>query len=208
MRRSTIVVILVALAALALGAAPAVARPDALRQSPSGNVQASYMFVFTGTSSTMTPVAGAPGAYLFTMPLTSIAQPVIWFTVRPSRMTGTLPMTQFAGLWGLPGNSSFAVDPPNVAISTVAKGATTTFVAEMSSAIVQVSSASGTPVLQATMTALQGPSLAAVQTSATSFLGQSAKTTSGAPPAAARQTTVFVERSVCAKGNCVPVPIS
>ncbi|MFM8828712.1 MAG: hypothetical protein ACKORG_08885 [Actinomycetota bacterium] len=176
--------------------------------SSSSNVQASYMFVFSGPSATMVPVPGTTGTYTFTMPITSSAQPVIWFTVRPSRMTGTIPMTQFAGLWTLGGNSSFAVDPPNVAITTTRKGVTSTFVASMTSTVVTTDGAAATPVIQATMTALQGASLSAVQTSKTSFLKRWAKAPSSTPKAKAGATTVFIERSVCATGNCVPVPLS
>ncbi|MGI9186414.1 MAG: hypothetical protein ACR2J9_02655 [Gaiellales bacterium] len=205
MRRMITALILVA---LLVGAASALARPAGTRQSPTGNIQASYMFVFNGPTSTMTPVAGSPGVYTFSMPLTSSAQPVIWFTVRPSRMTGTFPMSQFVALWTLNTAFGFSADPPNVAISTTSRGVPNVFVAEMSNAVVQASGVSNTLVLQATMTALQGQSLSAVQGSKTSFLGQSAKTTSASPVTSAKQTTVFVERSVCASGNCVPVPIS
>lgn len=202
------IITVLTLVALLVGAASALAKPAGTRQSNTGNVQASYMFVFNGPSSTMAPVAGQAGVYTFTMPLTSSAQPVIWFTVRPSRMTGTFPMSQFVGLWALKTAFGFAADPPNVAITTTSMGSTNVFVAEMSGATVQASGLSNTLVLQATMTALQNQSLAAVQGSKTSFLGQSAKTTSATPVATAKQTTVFVERSVCASGNCVPVPIS
>ena len=208
MRRITAALVLAAIAALALVAAPAPAKSGGTRQSSTGNIQASYMFVFNGPSSTMTPVAGSPGVYLFSMPLSSPAQPVIWFTVRPSRMTGTFPMAQFAALWSLQGDSGFGADPQNVAISTVAQGVASTFMAEMSSVVLLPNAGAGTAVLQATMTALQGPSLSAMKGSKTSFLGQAAKATSGVPPTTSRQTTVFVERSVCATGNCVPVPIS
>lgn len=202
---------LLAASALAVGAAlagPAISAPARAETGASSNVQASYMFVLTGPSATMTPVAGTTGTYTFTMPITSTSQPVIWFTVRPSRMTGTFPMSQFAGLWTLSGNSSFAVDPPNVAITNTKNGVINTFVASMSSTVLTTTGSSATPVLQATMTALQGSSLTTVKKSKTSFLRRYAATTSSTPTTKQGPTTVFVERSVCATGNCVPVPLS
>ena len=207
-RRSTTILLASAITAGAALAGPALSSPARSESGASSNVQASYMFVFSGPSATMVPVAGTTGTYTFTMPISSSAQPVIWFTVRPSRMTGTFPMSQFAGLWALKGLSSFAVDPPNVAITSTRQGVTNTFVASMSSAVVTTDGAAATPVFQATVTALQGSSLSAVKTSKTSFLRKWAKASSSAPTSKQGATTVFVERSVCATGNCVPVPLS
>lgn len=155
-----------------------------------GNIQASYMFVVSGGSSTVTPVPGSTTSYALSMPMPSSTQPVIWFTVRPSRMTGTMPLSQFTGMWTQTNNGAFGfwVNPPNVAFTTVSGGNMSTFVAAMSSATLQVDATTGAATLAATLTALTG--------------------STSAPPAQADKTTIFVERSVCASGKCVPKPIN
>ena len=207
-RRARRAALLAATGAVALAIAGSGTAIAASSQHPTQTptpMKASYMFVFSGASATMTPVAGSTGTYTFAMPIKSSKTPVIWFTVRPTRDTGTMPMSNFVGLWSLSGTESFAAIPPNVAIATTNGSSTTTFIAAMSApSIVSSKAAGGAIVLQATMTALQGQSLAAVQTSSTSFLKRHAKAASSAPAPQSGPTTVFIERSICSKGQCVP----
>jgi hypothetical protein len=147
---------LIALAAVGL----AVAAPAALAQATRAKV--SLLFVLEGTSARLDPVEGQAGTYTFTMPIRTAKHPVIWFTDRPARDAGTLPMAAFVGLWSARGSNAFSADPPNVAINYASGGKPTTLIATMSSpAIIPNTARPGTPQLQATMTAVSEEQLAA-----------------------------------------------
>ena len=149
---------LIALAAAAL----AVAAPAAIAQTspaPVPSQQArnatSYLFVFDTETAQMAPIAGKKDAYTFTMPMRSVRHGVTWFTDRPDRDAGTLPMKSFVRLWSSPGADSFGQDPPNVALNFTLGGGERTFIATMSAPkIVPSRAGDGTTSFQARMTAV------------------------------------------------------
>lgn len=117
--------------------------------------QGTLLFVFDGPSSRMAPVNGQAGTYTLTIPLTSAKQSVTWFTDRPVRDAGLLPMNVFVGLWAQRGDNTFASDPPNIAIAYTAKGKNKTLIATMSVPVIRPKGPSrSTPTLQATIKVL------------------------------------------------------
>ncbi len=158
---------LTALAAAALaiavlaGVSQAAAAPV---KSEQARIATSYLFVFEGETAQMAPITGRAGAYTFTMPIRSAKHRVTWFTDRPARDAGALPMKSFVALWSRPGADSFAADPPNVAINYTSGGGDRTFIATMSSPrIVQSAATPGTPSLRATMTAVPRDAVTALE---------------------------------------------
>ena len=121
----------------------------------------SMLFVTEGPIAQMAPVEGQAGTYTFTMPIRTAKQPVIWFTDRPARDAGTLPMRNFVGLWSAKGTNTFATDPPNVAIVYTSGGKEKTLIATMTSPVIIPSTAISLTLLQATMTAVPEAQLAA-----------------------------------------------
>ena len=162
MRPRTLITLTAATLAIAAPAAVAQASPAQAQQARNAT---SYLFVFDTETAQMAPIAGKKDAYTFTMPMRSVRHGVTWFTDRPDRDAGTLPMKAFVRLWQRPGADSFGQDPPNVALNFTLGGDERTFIATMSSPkIVASRTGDGTKSLQATMTAvphndLRGPTV-------------------------------------------------
>ncbi len=161
MRPRTRTALAAAVLAVAAPVALAHASPDTGQTAHAKQSKASLLYVFEGQRAQMAPVEGQAGAYTFTMPIRTARQPVIWFTDRPARDAGTLSMRNFVGLWSASGTSTFATDPPNVAIAYTSGGKQKTFIATMTSpVIIPPTAMPGTAKLQATMTAVPEAQLA------------------------------------------------
>jgi len=186
-----------AVAILGAWTASAIAAPHAAQASPVNHTtQASFLFTAWAPKAQMTPVEGVPGTYTFTMPLRSAEQAVVWFTDRPVRDAGMMPMNAFVGLWAIRKEKSFATDPPNVAIEYVANGRRRAFIATMTAPVIQsAGSGADATVLQATMTAVpvdQVRQLAA----GTRHIGIHAKRATldpSLPPVHQRVVTLFID---------------
>lgn len=83
----------------------------------------SFLFVFQADDATLTPTSDAE-TYAFDSSLdcTELAEcgSVVWFTDRPVRDSGTMPIEAFVALWSEMGEDTFRTDPPNVAIESAA----------------------------------------------------------------------------------------
>lgn len=92
----------------------------ACRDSSTSTSTPSYLFVLTGRNTEFTPSAGQSDTILMSMELgceqIDDCPPVIWFTDRPIRDSGSMSAAQFVGLWTVEGSDGFGADPPNVAI--------------------------------------------------------------------------------------------
>ena len=185
------------LAILGAWTASAISAPHTSQASPVNHTtQASFLFTAWAPTAQMTPVEGAPDTYTFTMPLRSTEQAVVWFTDRPVRDAGMMPMNAFVGLWAIRKEKSFATDPPNVAIEYVANGRRRAFIATMTAPVIQsTGSGADATVLQATMTAVpvdQVRQLAA----GTRHIGIHAKRATldpSLPPVHQRVVTLFID---------------
>lgn len=128
-----------------------------------------YLYVFDGRGAKMTPVAGKPGTFDFTMPIGAGDRVVTWFTDRPVRDAGHMSMKTFVEWWASDEPDSFKVDPPNVAISSGRR----TMIATMSDASLRTSKTGGDE-LRATMTMIPGKAAKAIA-QGDSHLGSHAK---------------------------------
>jgi hypothetical protein len=200
--------LMTALFALAVALTGALAVPAVA--ATSDNTPA-YLFAFDGRDAQVAPVSGTPGSFTLTVPITPDNQLVTWFTDRPVRDAGHLPMATFAGLWEDSGNDSFTADPPNVAI-TVGKR---TAIATMTDAAI-ITAADGSKSLQSTMTLVKGAALKKLAKSET-FLAARARLAKGlalAGRVTLPQVSVFVDDSsgtgcsgwkgCCQAANSVP----
>lgn len=68
-----------------------------------------------------------------TLTLQGIAPSTVFFSDRPYRLTGQMPIDYFAGLWDAP-DGPFASDPPNAAISVLANSNEEPAIVELTSA--------------------------------------------------------------------------
>lgn len=98
--------------ALSLGSTPAMAA-----DADAAMTDASLLYAFEGKNVKVKAVPGKNGTFTVTMPLRGPKQLVTWFTDRPIRGAGHLPMDQFVSLWAKDGTDTFKTDPPNVALS-------------------------------------------------------------------------------------------
>lgn len=86
-------------------------------QNTAAKPSRSFLFALSGDTASLKPVSGKPGTFRLVAPLKSIDERVNWFTDRPARDAGTLPLTQFINLWSQDGANSFKNDPPNIALA-------------------------------------------------------------------------------------------
>lgn len=190
------------LALLTAGAAIAVSAPADGHRANATTPAPEYLFVIEGPSARMVPVAGTADAYTFTMPLRSATQWVVWFTDRPIRDSGHLPMTTFVGLWSKPGSTSFGADPPNVAISYAAKGARKTIIATMSQPSVRPRPAPGRPAtLRATMTLVPDRDVKSLADGTSHVSGHAGRAHTGAVPGYLSRPGLFVDGAGGNGGN-------
>ena len=105
-RRSAIVIGLAAACIAALGAQTATA---AKPKPPEQRI--SLLFAQTATKGTMKPVKGTPR---FHLRLQGVNPQVVWFSDRPARQSGQLPVRGFARSWA---GFGFLDDPPNAALT-------------------------------------------------------------------------------------------
>jgi len=111
-RRGVVLGALVTLTlALALGACG---------HEPSAASPPSYLFVMTGRNAEFVFSTDRSDRFRMSMELgcerIDDCPPVIWFTDRPFRDSGSVSADRFVGLWTEEGSASFRSDPPNVAI--------------------------------------------------------------------------------------------
>jgi hypothetical protein len=105
-RRSAIVIGLAAACVAALGAQTATAaKPKPQEQ------HISLLFAQTATKGTMKPIAGTPR---FNLKLYGVNPQVVWFSDRPARQSGQIPVRGFARSWA---GFGFLDDPPNAALT-------------------------------------------------------------------------------------------
>lgn len=115
---------------------------------------ASYLFVFDGKNAELKPVGEKSGTLELTMPLQGTNQLVTWFTDRPVRDAGHTTMRNFVGLWKQDGDESFAVSPPNAALSFNEK----TLIVTMAYAEI-IKTESGSQALKSTLILVKGKAL-------------------------------------------------
>jgi hypothetical protein len=120
----------------------------------SDSVEPSLLFVFDGSDARLEPVRAKPGVFTLTMPVRKSNHLVTWFTDRPVRDAGHLPLESFVNLWNSAEEDSFKNDPPNVAIDAGGK----TLVATMTAPKI-TKSPDGKSSLTTTMTLVSGQSL-------------------------------------------------
>jgi hypothetical protein len=120
----------------------------------SDSVEPSLLFVFDGSDARLEPVRAKPGVFTLTMPVRKSNHLVTWFTDRPVRDAGHLPLESFVNLWNSAEADSFKNDPPNVAIDAAGK----TLVATMTAPKI-TKSPDGKSSLTTTMTLVSGQSL-------------------------------------------------
>lgn len=135
-------------------------------------VQPAYLFAFNGQDAQVAP-AGKPGQFTLTVPVSRSNQLVTWFTDRPNRDAGHMPMELFVDLWSGTRKAGFATDPPNVAITSGKQ----TLIATMTSPVI-LKAADGSASLQSTMTVVAGKALTKLKKSG-SFLAGKAKLAKG-----------------------------
>jgi hypothetical protein len=110
-RRSAIVIGLAAACIAALGAQTATAaKPKPQEQ------HISLLFAQTATKGTMKPVEGTPR---FHLRLQGVNPQVVWFSDRPARKSGQLPVGGFVRSWA---GFGFLDDPPNAALTLLHAG--------------------------------------------------------------------------------------
>lgn len=163
----------------------------------------SYLFVVEGQKARMVPVEGSARTYSFSMPLRDSRHTVTWFTDRPVRDAGHIPMGQFVGLWSRRGGDSFADDPPNVAITYAVGGARRVAIATMTKPGVSGQGWLGSaPALVATMTLVQ-PGRVKALARGKSHVASHAKRagTVGAVPRVLQSPAVFVDGLVAGNGG-------
>ncbi len=163
----------------------------------------SYLFVVEGQKARMVPVEGSARTYSFSMPLRDSRHTVTWFTDRPVRDAGHIPMGQFVGLWSRRGGDSFADDPPNVAVAYTARGARRVAIATMTTPGVAAGGWLGSaPALVATMTLVQ-PNRVKALARGTSHVASHAKRARavGAVPRVLQSPAVFVDGLVAGNGG-------
>lgn len=80
-------------------------------------MQSTAMFIQTAKSGQIYKIKDSKNLYSLT--LHDIAPYVNYFTDRPVRKTGLLPIDKFTQLWTNTDANNFKVDPPNVAIESV-----------------------------------------------------------------------------------------
>ena len=97
-------------AALVLMAAGCLASP-ASGQAAAKPEEVSLLFAQTAPRGTLRP---AEGEGRFTLTLRDVAPQVVWFTDRPARHTGHLPVRGFVNQWA---SFGFVEDPPNAALT-------------------------------------------------------------------------------------------
>lgn len=128
--RRTVTLLTTCFSLVLLPSVTAIASPDqASSPSSSINVQSdkdqngaakpsrSFLFALSGEGASLRPVSGKPGTYRLVAPVKSLDERVNWFTDRPARDAGTLPLKQFINLWSQDGVNSFKNDPPNIALA-------------------------------------------------------------------------------------------
>lgn len=73
------------------------------------------MFLQSAKSGSLVPISAEKGSYLIT--LNNVDPYLSYFSDRPNRVTGLLPLDNFIKLWSH-GSNKFDTNPPNVAIET------------------------------------------------------------------------------------------
>jgi FKBP-type peptidyl-prolyl cis-trans isomerase len=116
------------------------------------------LFVFDGENAALKSVSNAR-KFELTVPLRKTSHLVTWFTDRPNRDAGHIPVKNFVGLWQQGGQDTFKSDPPNVAISFDDK----TLIAKMTNPKI-VKTKDGREVLVSTMTLVKSKSLTQIAT--------------------------------------------
>lgn len=98
-------------------ALPAVAVPAMAAEEDAATPDISLLYAFQGNDVKVKAVPGQRGNFTMTMPVRGPKQPVTWFTDRPVRGAGHIPMDEFVSLWNVEVEDGFKADPPNVALS-------------------------------------------------------------------------------------------
>jgi len=98
---------------VALGAALA---PLAPAQQGSQEQQIGLLFAQTANRGTMKPIEGTPR---FNLKLRGVNSQVVWFSDRPARQSGQIPVPEFTRSWA---GFGFVEDPPNAALTLLRAG--------------------------------------------------------------------------------------
>src|SRR3990167_6104223 len=85
--------------------------------TPAANDQATYLYLQFAKSATITPVGASKNT--FSLTLRGVSPYVSYFSNRPKRVTGVLPVKTFLMAWQQPGKGSFGTMPPNASIAGV-----------------------------------------------------------------------------------------
>lgn len=80
------------------------------------STQKNYLFLQTAKTGLLKPTQ-VPGIYQ--LALKDISPYVTYFTDRPNRMTGLLPMERFLEIWQSNAKNGFKADAPNVAVEGI-----------------------------------------------------------------------------------------
>ena len=78
---------------------------------------ATYLYLQFAKSATITSVDASKNTFLLT--LKNVSPYVSYFSNRPKRVTGVLPVKTFLMAWQQPGKGSFGTMPPNASIAGV-----------------------------------------------------------------------------------------
>lgn len=170
--------------------------------SDSESAKPSYLFSFEGDDVVMTQEPGKATVYNFRMPVDSTSKVVTWFTDRPVRDAGIMPLTDFVAQWSKGGTDGFKTDPPNVSIVYGPVGHPLTMIATMSAARIIGSGAS--EALEATMTVVPEETRSSLATSDRHLASHAKRSTVPTAPPSAQMTkkvAVFVDPEVGLSDN-------
>src|SRR6476620_3161408 len=110
-RTAMVIALVAAVAVVVFGAQSA----TAAQQTPQDQ-QISLLFAQTANRGQMTPIKGTPR---FHLKLFGVHPQVVWFSDRPARESGTIPVRRFALSWA---GFGFLDEPPNAALTVLHTG--------------------------------------------------------------------------------------
>jgi len=151
------------------------------------SIQPAYLFAFDGVNAAIAPVSKKQGRFTLTVPISRGNQLVSWFTDRPVRDAGHMPMDFFVSLWTKTDSDGFAADPPNVAISFGSR----TVIATMTAPAI-ITNKDGGKALRTTMTLVTGKALTTLVDSGISIAAIAKRASGNAYPTGITLPTVSV----------------
>lgn len=91
------------------------------KANSSENIQKeAYLFVQSSSRATVQEIKNQPGTY--TVTLERVSPMVTYFSDRPNRDCGIIPMDQYLKLWHYKGARNFKDNPPNAVLNSIETG--------------------------------------------------------------------------------------